>query len=118
MALVPQSTLARKDRAEPGGPSRDIVDRAEDVLAGRVTLEGLRGHANLTEIEDCVMVVAQHRAGGSLPSVLGQTDVGVASLRQKLGRDLLATEANQPSSAQSVEEELDSLRALLVTDPR
>lgn len=118
VALVPRSTLEDNDRAEPGGPSRDIVDRAEDVLAGRVTLEGLRGHANLTEIEDCVMVVAQHRAGGSLPSVLGQTDVGVASLRQKLGRDLLATEANQPSSAQSVEEELDSLRALLVTDPR
>ena len=87
VALVPRSTLERDDRAEPGGPSHDIVDRAEDVLAGRVTLEGLRGHPNLTEIEDCVMVVAQHRAGGSLASVLGQTDVGVASLRQKLGRD-------------------------------
>lgn len=77
---------------EPRQSDTGVVALAEEVLAGRSTLAELRGHANLTEIEDCVMVVAQHRAGGSTPSVLGRTDPGVASLRQLLGRDILASE--------------------------
>jgi nitrite reductase/ring-hydroxylating ferredoxin subunit len=77
---------------EPRTPDTDVVARAEEVLSGRVRLSDLRGHPNLTEIEDCVMVVSQHRTGGVSPSTLGATDVGVASLRQRLGRDILASE--------------------------
>ncbi len=111
VALVPSSDAAafRVAHPEPGSPSTDIVERAEEVITGQTTLANLQGHPNLTEIEDCVMVVAQHRAGGSLPSVLGRTDVGVASLRQHLGRDLLSTETHEGSTQQTMVDLADLL---------
>ena len=115
VALVPTHDVQsfRAQHPEPGGSSTEVVALTETVLSGDRTLADLHGHPNLTEIEDCVMVVAQHRAGGGMPSVLGHTDVGVASIRRRLGRDVVASESDDWQSPWRPE----TLARLLVIDP-
>ncbi len=76
------------ERPEPRESDRSIVEAALRVVHHEGTLADLRGHPNLTEIEDCVAVCAQHLAGGPLPSQLGSADAGVEAIRAILDDEI------------------------------
>ncbi len=91
VATLDPASLRRRF-PEPSTAGTEVVQLTERILAGELRLADLRKHPNLTEIEDCVVIVAQHRAGGSTPAVFGRADVGVAAVHRGLGRDVVASE--------------------------
>ena len=59
-----------------------VENLAEEVLEGRRTLESLRGHHSLTEIEDYVVLVGQGPMEQQPPESLGPADAPVRALRR------------------------------------
>lgn len=95
-AAAEEYLKAQEQRKSKFRISGSVVELGDAVLRGEITIEDLRGHPNLINIQDHVAQAGQGPIADRTDERLGRSDVGVILRRKLWLRELRALAEGQP----------------------